>query len=83
MYDKYYLVGGGTAGGVVANRLSKIPRFKVLVLEAGGDPNIFTTIPGFYNNLLGQPSIDYSYDIVKQKAACLSAVSFWKLIIVF
>jgi 5-(hydroxymethyl)furfural/furfural oxidase len=33
----YLIVGGGTAGCVLANRLSADPRIKVLVIEAGED----------------------------------------------
>ncbi|KAK5991671.1 Dehydrogenase citC [Cladobotryum mycophilum] len=63
----YIVVGGGTSGLVLANRLSEDPKVYVLVLEAGddlsGDPCI--EIPGFWTTLMGSGA-DWQYQTITQ-----------------
>nr|HEV8008453.1 hypothetical protein [Bradyrhizobium sp.] len=52
----YIVVGAGTAGCIVANRLSADPANRVLILEAGGNDNwIWFHIPVGYLFAIGNP----------------------------
>ncbi|MGC9670567.1 GMC family oxidoreductase [Planosporangium sp. 12N6] len=66
-YD-YVVVGGGTAGSVLANRLTEDPEVRVLVLEAGGGfvPANVDAAPLWYT-LLGS-GVDWGYRTVPQPA---------------
>jgi choline dehydrogenase len=66
----YVIVGGGTAGLVVANRLSALPNVSVAIIEVGGDqrqnPNI-TSANGF--SLAFDTPVDWAYRSVPQASS--------------
>ncbi|KAJ8931335.1 hypothetical protein NQ314_015743 [Rhamnusium bicolor] len=68
-YD-FIVVGGGSAGAVVASRLSEIPQWKVLLLEAGPDENEISDVPSLAA-YLQLSKLDWSYKTEYTGRACL------------
>ncbi len=59
----YIIIGAGSAGCVLANRLSASGKHTVLLLEAGGrDRDPWIHIPIGYSKLFNKPSVNWMYE---------------------
>ncbi|XP_035224994.1 glucose dehydrogenase [FAD, quinone]-like [Stegodyphus dumicola] len=71
-YD-YIIVGAGSAGAVLANRLSEDPDISVLLLEAGSFPKLKSEVPIFAAQLQMTRN-DWKYLTVPQNYSCFGLV---------
>ncbi|KAM8720823.1 hypothetical protein ACLKA7_006810 [Drosophila subpalustris] len=67
-YD-FVVIGAGSAGSVVASRLSENPNWRVLVLEAGGDPPVESEIPALFFGLQ-HSEFTWNYFTEPSSSAC-------------
>ncbi|XP_033207048.1 glucose dehydrogenase [FAD, quinone]-like isoform X2 [Belonocnema kinseyi] len=71
-YD-FIVVGGGSAGSVVVNRLTENPNWNVLLLEAGGHETEITDVP-ILSLFLHKSKLDWKYRTQPQDSACQAMV---------
>uniref|UniRef100_A0A1B6KJ14 Glucose-methanol-choline oxidoreductase N-terminal domain-containing protein n=1 Tax=Graphocephala atropunctata TaxID=36148 RepID=A0A1B6KJ14_9HEMI len=69
----FVVVGAGSAGCVVANRLTEISGWTVLVLERGGNPTKTTEVPAYNTFQIGS-EVDWKYQTEPSDKYCLGMV---------
>ncbi|XP_019891710.2 glucose dehydrogenase [FAD, quinone] [Musca domestica] len=72
-YD-FIIIGGGSAGCTLAARLSEVPHWNILLLEAGGDEPLLADIPMLYPVLQRSPW-DWKYWAEHSPRYCLAMVN--------
>ncbi len=57
----FIVVGAGSAGAALANRLSESGRFQVLLLEAGGETHPLSRVPISFARFINRPGVNWLY----------------------
>lgn len=60
-----------SAGSVVASRLSEVPHWKVLLIEAGGNEPTGAQVPSMFFNFIGS-DVDWKFRTEPEEKACLN-----------
>ena len=57
----FVIIGAGSAGSALANRLSENGRHQVLLLEAGGETHPLSRVPISYVRFINRPGVNWLY----------------------
>jgi choline dehydrogenase len=57
----YVVIGAGSAGAAIANRLTENGRHQVLLLEAGGETHPLSRVPISYVRFINRPGVNWLY----------------------
>lgn len=77
----FIIIGAGSAGTMLANRLSQWTAWKILVLEGGGDDTQYTDIPAMAG-LLQFTKHSWAFRSTRQKGCCLGKIIYLLLNVV-
>uniref|UniRef100_A0A1B6LGQ0 Glucose-methanol-choline oxidoreductase N-terminal domain-containing protein n=1 Tax=Graphocephala atropunctata TaxID=36148 RepID=A0A1B6LGQ0_9HEMI len=69
----FIIVGAGSAGCVIANRLTESGKWNVLLIEAGGDPSKTTEVPALFG-ALQETDEDWKYQTDPEEDNCLGMI---------
>lgn len=72
-YD-FVVVGAGASGAVVAKRLAEVPEWKILLLEAGHEESLITSLPSIAH-YLQFTDYNWAYRTEEEPHACLGIVN--------
>ncbi|XP_066153681.1 glucose dehydrogenase [FAD, quinone]-like [Euwallacea fornicatus] len=71
----FIVVGSGSTGSVIANRLTEIDNYNVLLVEAGTFANDFVRIPGMCGDALLLNQFNWFYRTTPQSTVCLGLIN--------
>ncbi|XP_046744790.1 glucose dehydrogenase [FAD, quinone]-like [Diprion similis] len=70
----FIIIGAGSAGAVLANRLTENTNWTVLLLEAGGDERVISDVPGLMYNLVNT-DMDWKFKTEPSSTHCKGMVN--------